>query len=200
MHFIAEFAESTYETILETVFTNSSDLFSNESFPKFSIDKDMRKSISEQCAREEKIHNLYKLVQNRIGDILPKRWLSQHLQSCHPPSRDPGPKRIVNQALCQTERTVVHLNDENFEFFPPFYSEIRCKVPKRDGDSGNKKEHTCLRGTLRCVQRYEDRIFARRQRGDIEYNQHKISKIPSACDCMWPVDIYGKIKHENFKI
>ncbi|KAL4001782.1 hypothetical protein ACH3XW_0720 [Acanthocheilonema viteae] len=182
----AEFAESTYETILETVFTNSSDLFSNESFPKFSIDKDMRKSISEQCAREEKIHSLYKFVQSRVGDILPKPWLLKHLKSCHPPNQN---TEKINQPLCRREKTIVYLNSEYEEYVPSSYVEIRCKNLadyERNEGRTNMTEQTCLK-VFRCVQQYEDLHFARRTTRDRYWSSFTIPEVPRSCECMRPI-------------
>lgn len=38
-------------------------------------------------------------------------------------------------------------------------------------------------GKTYCEQRYEDRIFLRRRKGETEYEQYKICNIPYACEC-----------------
>ncbi|VDN20373.1 unnamed protein product [Gongylonema pulchrum] len=110
-------------------------------------------------------------------------------------SNDLKSKRERNEPLCESERSTVHMNTPTEEYDPPFFVEIRCKnIADYERQEGRMplRPQTCVRDIgLRCVQVYKDQHFSRRRVGSHSWHPYTIPKVPSACDCMWPVDKYG---------
>ncbi|KAL3989369.1 hypothetical protein ACH3XW_27390 [Acanthocheilonema viteae] len=188
MHCLADFRKGTNQANLETAPANTINSLIYEKL--FSIDENLlNQNISKECAEQ-----LHKIVQNPHIKVIPTRLLLQHLKSCHPLNQNPRRKRMINQQLCETERVIVHMNDENQEFIPPFYTEVYCKVRR---EQGKKTEQMCANGQLRCVQIFGEVNFVRRQKGDVGFKPYKIHNVPRSCDCMWQADIFGEHNYED---
>jgi len=100
--------------------------------------------------------------------------------------------RRRNEALCASSRTTVHLGNDDEEFEPPFVVEIRCRnVAEYENGGVPLRSQKCVQGLLRCVQIYRDAHFSRRSKHSTGWQPYTRHNVPSACECMWPVERYG---------
>ncbi|CAJ0942423.1 unnamed protein product, partial [Mesorhabditis belari] len=105
-------------------------------------------------------------------------------------------RRERNEELCAVDRETIELNNDLFEFDPPFIEHVRCKnvAEYERGARDRVEEQTCVHGLLRCVQKYAERHVSRRARSSTFWYPYTVIDVPMSCDCMWPVDRYGHLE------
>lgn len=145
------------------------------------------KHRSDGTIEDEIYENLRRQLNGNSNNDATRNKLKAH-------HRDLKSKRERNEPLCESDRNTVHMNTPTEEYDPPFFVEIRCKsIADYERQQGRipLRPQTCVHGMLRCVQVYKDQHFSRRRVGSHSWHPYTIPNIPSACDCMWPVDKYG---------
>ncbi|XP_015592282.1 uncharacterized protein LOC107266376 isoform X2 [Cephus cinctus] len=96
--------------------------------------------------------------------------------------------------LCEIKTRKVQLNDGDFEYQPPHYHEVFCKVHSflEDQPTVKPAKQKCAHPGFHCVQRSRT-LFMLRRAWDSECWEPFTKEIASGCDCMWPVSTLGDI-------